>query len=171
MENLHPNPEMACHQIATIEQDPLVYDKLYGLYETVFTPYTSATEPDNMQSKDYWGRELPLPNASIFYAVNASQVGEPVGLLFCVPRTHAEIGHELLHIRVAAVLPSYRGYGIFPFLLDEVKQYARSTGYSEISICTFPSRFEKMYPILCSNGWELVTWLNDGEKVLMKLKI
>lgn len=167
-----PKPEIQIHQLETAEQDPLAFDKIHHLYETVFAPYTPHIRgyDPSRQSKTAWPEQLASPNASIFYATLSSS-REPIGFLFSTPRTFEEIGVELLHVKLAAVLSSSQGLGVFPMLMEEVKKWGVKGGYGALTICTFPNTFDRMFPILCKNGWEVVAWLDEGEKVLMKMEL
>ncbi len=169
------SPQLMWHEIATAEQNPPVFDKLFELSWGVFAAYTPSDElrSQQIESSDIWKQHIGLPGASIFYATNTASTkpDEPLGFLFVVPRTQPLIGVELLHIKIAAVDEQSRGFGVFPFLLDRVKQLAARCGYREITVCTFPGRFQKMYRMLSSNGWKVVGWPVQNEKILMKLTV
>jgi len=55
--------------------------------------------------------------------------------------------------------------------MDKVKVHARNLGFQEITVCTYPNRFAKMYRILNENGWQEVCWLQEDVKVLMKFRV
>lgn len=166
---------LRCEQISSHEPRPEVLRELQELSVAIFSPYFSTTE-HNHPSFDFseWQRRLTFSHSVVYYATK-SETDKPLGFFFAHPRTQPEIGHELLHIWLVGVDPDSRGLGIFPFLMDRMKQHARNCGYSELTICTRPKQFQKMYRILGEHGWQEVAWrlMEDGElqQVLMKLSI
>lgn len=167
--------ELLCHRITSTEPRPKVLCDLQQLSVSVFEPYFQGTEHEHPSfDLSEWQRRITLPNAVIFYATTSTS-NRPLGFFFAVPRVQPEIGHELFHIWLVAVEPSSRGLGIFPLLMDHMKQHARSCGYQELTICTRPEQFDKMYRILRENEWEEVAWRQkengDWKQVLMKMPI
>ena len=55
--------------------------------------------------------------------------------------------------------------------MDKAKAQAITLGYQEITVCTYPKTFLKMYRILSQNGWKEVAWPKKDEKVLMKYSL
>ena len=143
--------------------------QLLALTISVFEPDTPAEDLTGACQLSAWEQHIQVPGAILFYAMNSAN--QPVGLFFAVPRTMPEIGHELLHIWAACVDPASRGLGLFPRLMDKVKAHAQNLGYPEITVCTYPNRFTKMYRILNQHEWEEVCWLEKDVKVLMKLRV
>ena len=167
--------KLQCEQITSSEPRLEVLRELQELSVAIFSPYFPATlhnHPSFYFSE--WQSRLTLPNSIVFYATTPMS-GKPLGFFFAHPRTQPEIGHELFHIWLVGVDPNSRGLGIFPLLMDRMKQHARDCGYSELTICTRPKQFDKMYRILCEHGWQEVAWrlMEDGElqQVLMKMRI
>ena len=142
--------------------------KLLALAISVFEVTTPEHELPHHAQLSTWGELLRVPDAIIFYATNNS--GQPIACFFVVPRTQELIGYELLHIWNACVQPESRGLGLFPALLEKVKAYAIERGQQEITVCTYPATFCKMYRILSQNGWEEVGWPKE-DKILMQLKL
>jgi GNAT superfamily N-acetyltransferase len=60
-----------------------------------------------------------------------------------------------------------RGAGIFAALMMTVEQHARIYDIQELSVCTYPGKFGKMFAILQKTGWKVWAWMEGGEKVLM----
>ena len=165
--------QLTCHQITSKHQSPEAYQSILDMCRSIFSPNTPVEDLPRYYQLSEWDSHISMPNSVIFYMTNpaSNPPSRPIGFFFAVPRTQPEIGHELLHISLAGVDPESRGLGIFPLLMEKVKEHARSHGYPEMTVCTFPGRFEKMYRILGSNGWEEVAWPMKDEKVLMKLTV
>lgn len=164
-----PDMELTCHQILSQQDSLETFRKLLALSISIFDPETPESDLPSQHQLSTWEDHIALPGSGIFYVTNsASQL---LGFFFAVPRTQPEIGHELLHIWLAGVSPASRGLGIFPLLTEKVKQHAKLLGYREMTVCTYPSRFDKMYRILSKNGWIVVAWPEKDEKVLMKLTL
>lgn len=167
--------QLLCHRITSAEPRTDILRDLQQLSVSVFQPYFQETAQEH-PSFDFsvWEYHITLPNAVVFYATTSTS-SQPLGFFFGIPRTQPEIGHELFHIWVVAVEPNSRDLGIFPLLMDQIKQHARGCGYREMTICTRPRQFHKMYRILGKHGWEEVTWRKeeDGvlQQVLMKMSI
>ena len=167
--------QLRCGQITSAKPDPDVLRQLQELSVTVFSPYFPTTKHDHPSfDLSVWQHRITLPNAVVFYATTSTS-SQPLGFFFAIPRTQPEIGQELLHIWLVAVDPGSQGLGIFPLLLERMKEHAGSCGYQQMTICTRPKQFHKMYRILGENGWQEVAWrqMEDGEwqQVLMKLPI
>jgi GNAT superfamily N-acetyltransferase len=164
---------LKCHEISTADQDEQAFTQLRRLCKDIFDPEVANEELAHHSQLEVWTKHIEHEDSKVFYATNtASETPDhPIGFLFVVPRTQPEIGYELLHIWIAAVDPATRGLGVFPLLMEQVVGHARSCGYSEITVCTYPDRFTTMYRILQKNGWELVGWPIEDEKVLMKLAL
>ena len=161
--------ELTCHQITSKDQSPETFHKLLHLAISIFEPGTLEQDSPVHHQLSTWESHISMPNASIFYVTDLAS--QPVGFFFVIPRTQPEVGYELLHIWLAGVDTASRGTGIFPFLTEKVKEHATNCGYREITVCTFPNRFDTMYRILGKNGWKEVAWPVKGEKVLMKLTL
>lgn len=164
-----PKPELTFGEVTAENLDDGFLQQILALSKSVFEPDTPPEGLPPNQQVPAWQKQILLPGARIFYVTDSGK--QPVGFFFVIPRTHQEIGSERLHIWIACVTPASRGLGIFPSLTEKAKAHARSLGYSEITVCTFPKRFTKMYRILNQNGWEEVCWLQKDVKVLMKLQI
>ena len=166
--------QLICHRITPTEPDPETLRELKELSASVFKPYFPGTEHTH-PSFDLaeWQHRITLPNAIIFYVTTATSA-RPLGFFNAIPLIQPEIGYEILHIWLVAVDPESRGLGIFRLLLNRMKQHARSCGYRELTVCTRPENFGKMYRLLSENGWEEVAWRekeSGGKQVLMKIAI
>lgn len=172
MGSINP-PQINCHTLQSGDQHLPVLSQLIDLNKTVFQPATPEEEQEPNYQRKGWEERLSLPNAKIFYATNQSSLtpDQPIGFFFMLPRTQPEIGYELLHIWLAAVDPAARGLRVFPLLMEGALDHARRSGGKEVTVCTFPARFKKMYRILNEHGWELVAWPMEGVKVLMKMTL
>jgi GNAT superfamily N-acetyltransferase len=164
-----PNPEVTWGEITSNHMDDGLFRQILALSISVFEPDAPGEDLRPTSQLSTWGKHIQLPGATLFYAMNSTS--QPIGFFFLLPRTIPEIGHELLHIWIACVHPASRGLGIFPRLTDKVKAHARELGYPEITVCTYPNRFTKMYRILSQNGWQEVCWPEKDVKVLMKLRV
>lgn len=184
MESTDPRSQIYCHTInsTTAKIDPSAIEHLFNLTQQIFDevpwPYPPPPEIPNQPPETAPSSQLPAwtwgiqqPHALIAYA-SLSPSPNPstaLGVFFALPCTQAEIGHEIFHLRVATVKAESRGLGIFPLLMGEMQRHARSCGFVEMTVNTFPERFTKMYRILQANGWKEVAWRLGGKGVLMKI--
>jgi GNAT superfamily N-acetyltransferase len=134
MEVHSPVPQLICHQLESVQQDPEIFKQVYQLSRTVFDPDTPDDQLPIHHRQERWEEEIAFPNSSIFYVTNdvSETPGQPIGFFFALPRVQPEIGYELLHIRLAAVTTSSRGLGVFPLLMLKVTEHARNCGYKEM---------------------------------------
>ena len=160
---------ITCHKITSKDQCPETFRGLLALSISIFNPDTPEHDLPPQNRLATWEDHISLPGAAILYVSNSDS--QPLGFFFAVPRTHPEIGHELLHLWLAGVDPASRGLGIFPLLTEQLKEHARVYRYGEMTVCTYPNRFTEMYRILGKNDWKEVAWPLKGEKVLMKLAV
>jgi GNAT superfamily N-acetyltransferase len=156
-------------EMTSITLDPDMFKKLLALSISIFEPDKPEAERSQACQLSNWQELLSRPESILFYALNAVQ--HPIGFFFVESRIHPEVGYRLPHVWIACVDPKSRGLGLFPRLMEKTKAHATGLGYAEITVCTYPQRFTKMYRILCQNGWQKVCWLQEGEKVLMKLPL
>lgn len=142
---------------------------LFTLSQEVF----SAPGDDQRSSHqlEAWRGYLQQQGAVLLYATSSDLPRKPLGLLFIQPRTAPEIGYSLPHIWIAAVDPESRGKGIFAMLMQRAIEHVRELKEKEMTVCTYPARFKKMYRILQQTGWKEVARRENGDKVLMKLDI
>ena len=151
----------------TLDSD--LFEKLLALSISVFEPNTPAAQLSHASQLSNWQAIISQPESTLFYALNT--LNQPITFFFVESRIHPEIGYRLPHIWIACVDPNYRGLGLFPRLMERVLVFGRGLGYKEVTVCTYPQRFTKMYRILCHHGWREVCWLKEDEKVLMKLAL
>lgn len=118
-----------------------------------------------------WQQYIQQSESVLLLATHGSAFERPLGLIFVVLRAAPEIGVSLPHIWLAGVEAESRGLGLFVALMDRAVEHASSHGHKEMTVCTYPARFEKMYRILQQTGWQEVARREGGQKVLMKLAI
>jgi GNAT superfamily N-acetyltransferase len=159
-------PEVIYGEITSQQQDAELFRKTLALSRSIFEPDTAEQDRPPTSQLSTWEKHIELPGSKLILATNSSH--QPVGFFFVVPRTHPEIGYELPHIWIACVDTASRGLGIFPHLTNKVKAHAMNLGYQEITVCTYPEVFPKMYRILRQHGWKEVAWPKKDVKVLMR---
>ncbi|KAF7186339.1 hypothetical protein HII31_12414 [Pseudocercospora fuligena] len=142
---------------------------LFTLSQGVFSSPGDDQRPSHRL--EAWRGSLQQQGAILLYATSSDSPRKPLGLLFIQPRTAPEIGHSLPHIWIAAVDPESRGQGIFALLMQRAVKHVRELEEKEMTVCTYPARFKKMYRILQQTGWKEVAWRENGDQVLMKLDI
>ncbi len=165
--------QLSVRHLHSIYEDETTFCRLLNLARHVFQPTATTAELEPSMHRKLWEENMARAKACISYAVNtvSPDPEQPIGLFFNFPRTEPDIGRELLHIWLAAVDPASSGMGVFPLLLTADKEHARRCGYGELTVCTYPGRFEKMYRILRANDWQEVSWPRENEKVLMKTSV
>lgn len=132
---------------------------------------TASSSPTDHSSLDEWHKRLSQPTSVLLYARDSnpsSTEGRPVGFIFSHPKSDSSLPSQTLHIWLAGVAEQARGTGIFAALMMAIEQHARRHGVHELSVCTYPGKFGKMFTILQKTGWKVRAWLEDGEKVLMR---
>ena len=162
--------ELLCHEITSKEQSAEAFDSILALSRSIFDPDTPECDMPPQNQVPLWESHLEKPNSSIFYVTEKGD-SQPKGFFFVIARTQPEIGRELLHIWLAGVDRASQGLGIFPLLTEKTMEHARRCGYDDMTVCTYPERFPKMFRILGQNGWQVVAWPVKDEKVLMKLTL
>lgn len=175
MEPSPAKPQLYCHTIDSTNASDDAVEQLFNLSTAVFEEFpeedenssAGRTEPGS-RVLSTWLSNIQHPSAIIAYITPNPTPNPPtaLGVFFGVTRTQPEIGYELFHLRVAAVRSESRGLGIFPVLMDRIKRHARNCGHSEMTVCTYPKRFVKMYRILREHGWEEVGRRGNGAAVL-----
>ncbi|KAK4506481.1 hypothetical protein PRZ48_000213 [Zasmidium cellare] len=139
----------------------------FALSQEVFSEFERGNPPSSYLST--WETYIRHQDAMVAYTTLDPEPNpsKALGLFFSLPRTQSDIGYELPHLWIAAIKSEYRGLGMFPVLMDRVKQYARECGHKEMTVCTYPEQCVKMYRLLCQDGWEEISRTADG-KALMK---
>lgn len=166
-----PDPPITIKALTSQCMDDTLLQKILALSTAVFEPDTPKDQLPPSSQPSVWEENIRQPGAALFYATSPTDTDQPAGCFFIFPRTMPEIGRELPHIWIACVDPASRGLGIFPRLMERAKAHARELGFGELTVCTYPQRFTKMYRILNQHGWREVCWPKKDVKVLMKLQL
>ncbi|KAK5294703.1 hypothetical protein LTR99_009509 [Exophiala xenobiotica] len=119
-------------------------EPILSLSDQIFN--TAASSPTHHSSLDEWHKRLSLPSSVLLYARDtspSSTEGRLVGFMFAHPKTDSSLPCQTLHIWLAGVTER------------------------ELSVCTYPGKFGKMFAILQKTGWKVWAWMEGGEKVLM----
>jgi GNAT superfamily N-acetyltransferase len=119
---------------------------------------------------DEWHKRLSLPSSVLLYARDTgtpSTEEGPVGFILAHPKNGSTLPSQTLHIWLAGVTEQARGAGIFAALMMAFEQHARKHDIQELSVCTYPGKFAKMFAILQKTGWKVWAWMEGGEEVLM----
>lgn len=172
--NMEPQSQnsLYCHTLTSETATDQNLQPISTLSNAVFDDDLNPNEPVHpAHSLYHWKSNIAHPHSIVIYASSGSSASPPLGFFFAMPRIQPDIGKELLHLWLAAIDPFSRGLGIFPFLMRQLREHAQHCGYSEMTVCTYPKRFGKMYRILKKHGWEEVAWLIEGEKILMKISL
>ncbi|KAJ9502596.1 hypothetical protein LTR96_005717 [Exophiala xenobiotica] len=143
-------------------------EPILSLSDQIFN--TAASSPTHHSSLDEWHKRLSLPSSVLLYARDtspSSTEGRLVGFMFAHTKTDSSLPCQILHIWLAGVTEQARGTGIFAALMMAVEQHARKHDIQELSVCTYPGKFGKMFAILQKTGWKVWAWMEGGEKVLM----
>ncbi|SMR43167.1 unnamed protein product [Zymoseptoria tritici ST99CH_1E4] len=184
--NERPEQRITHHTLTSTSGDSTVLSQLVDLSNAIFdessTPaFEAATKITNDLST--WQIKFSTPGAVILYATipsseDSSSQPRPAAYLFAVPRSHPELPYTTMHISLAGVSPLLRGTGVWKVLVDRLIEQMRSREWKTrecepgvLTICTFPSRFVRMFEVLGKNGWEVVGWRREGQQVLMKLVV
>ncbi|KAF2171370.1 hypothetical protein M409DRAFT_18486 [Zasmidium cellare ATCC 36951] len=166
-----PKPQIYCHTIDRNNSTEEAIASFFALGQEVFSKFERGNPPSSHLST--WGNYIQIEDAMVAYTTQEPEPNpsKALGLFFSLPRTHSQVGYELPHIWIAAVKEPYRGLGMFPILMNRVKQHARECGHREMTVCTYPERMEKMYRLLRQDGWDEIGRTENGAKVVMKLAL
>ncbi|EME87301.1 uncharacterized protein MYCFIDRAFT_209470 [Pseudocercospora fijiensis CIRAD86] len=165
-----PPPNITINTITSKNLTDETLIPLFTLSQKVFSSPTDSHRPSH--NLETWRSYLQQPGSILLYATHSNSPQTPVGLLFLHPRTAPEIGYSLPHIWIAAVEPESRGKGIFALLMRRMFDFVRDElGEREVTVCTYPERFGRMYGVLKKMGWEAVAWREEGKKVLMRVGV